>query len=282
MGVFQAVRLFVRGFFAGRAALIAENLALRQQLAILQRSAKRPRLRRRDRVFWVWLSRLWSRWRSSLIIVQPETVMKWHRQGFRLYWRWKSRKGKTGRPNIASEIRSLIRRMSRENPTWGVPRIQSELRLLGYTVAESTVAKYIIRRPKPPSQTWRTFLKNHADQIACGEHCRTAAIDFFTVPTATFRVLYCFVVLWHDQRRVAHFNVTRNPTAEWTARQITEAFPYDQAPRYLLRDRDSIYGQHFRQLSSRQQDPSALMAGIGLFCRSIPLRCSSCSDLKQP
>jgi len=236
MGVFQVVWLFVRGLSAARATLVAENLALRQQLGVLQRSVKRPKLRKRDRVFWVWLSRLWSGWQSALTLVQPETVVRWHRQGFRLYWRWKSRK-KAGRPQVDQEIQDLIHRMSRENPTWGAPRILSELLLLGHGVAESTVAKYMVRERKPPSQTWRTFLANHAGQIA--------AIDFFTVPTVTFRVLYVFLILRHEQRRVVHVNVTANPTVQWTAQQIVDAFPFEEAPRFLLRDRDGIYGRVF-------------------------------------
>jgi putative transposase len=172
---------------------------------------------------------LWKNWREVLIIVKPETVIKWHRQGFKLYWRWKS-KAPVGRPKIDKEIRELIRKMSRENPLWGVPRIQAELRLLGFDLAESTVAKYRVRGRTSPSQTWKTFLANHAKQIA--------AVDFFTVPTITFRNLYCFVVLLHDRRQVIHFNVTGYPTAVWTAQQIVEAFPEDTAPRYLLRDRD--------------------------------------------
>jgi hypothetical protein len=159
------------------------------------------------------------------MFVKPETVIKWHRQGFRLYWRWKSQR-RPGRPRVDIEIRQLIRRMSLENPTWGAPRIQSELALLGYTVAESTVAKYMIRSRKPPSQTWRTFLDNHVpDIVAC---------DFFTVPTATFRVLYVFIVLRHDRRQVVHFNVTTNPYAQWTAQQIINAFSYEETPRFLL------------------------------------------------
>jgi putative transposase len=203
MGIIQAIFLFLRGFIVGRAAAAAENLALRQQVAVFKQSVKRPRLRPRDRVFWVWLSRLWPNWRSALAIVQPETVIKWQRQGFRLYWRWKSRAGKPGRPPIEREIRDLIRRMSRENSTWGAPRILSELLLLGYDVAEATVAKYMVRRRKPPSQTWRTFLANHVPDIA--------ACDFFIVPTVTFRVLYVFVVLCHDRRQVIHFNLPRIP-----------------------------------------------------------------------
>jgi len=239
MDVLKLVFLVMRSLFVSRAALAAENLALRQQLAVLQRSARRPRLRRCDRVFWVWLSRIWRNWRSVLLIVRPGTVVRWHRQGFRLYWRWKSRRRKTGRPKVKKEIRELIRRMCRENPTWGAPRMQSELHLLGYDVAESTVAKYMRRRGKPPSQTWRTFLENHVEDIA--------AVDFFTVPTATFRVLYCFVVLCHERRRVVHLGVTANPTAAWTAQQVIEAFPYDEAPRFLIRDRDSIYGEFFKR-----------------------------------
>jgi len=168
------------------------------------------------------LSQLWRDWRSILVIVKPETVIKWHRQGFKCYWRWKSRAGRVGRPRIEQEIRDLIRRMSRENPIWGVPRIQAELHLLGYEVAASTVAKYRVRSHKPPSQTWKSFLRNHAGQIA--------AIDFFTVPTATFNVLYGFIVLLHDRRQVVHFNVTAHPTALWTAQQIIEAFPEETAP----------------------------------------------------
>jgi putative transposase len=182
-----------------------ENLALRQQLAILSRKRPRPRLRRRDRLFWVWLSSWFADWRSWLAIVKPETVIGWHRQGFRLYWRWKSRGGKPGRPTVSAEVRRLIRRMSAENPTWGAPRIQAELRLLGYALARSTVAKYKHRHPKPPSQSWRTFLSNHVDSLA--------SIDLFTVPTASFRVLFVFVVLRHRRRQVVHVNVTAHPTA---------------------------------------------------------------------
>ena len=160
MGALQLVTALLRQLLQSRAALVAENLALRHQIVILQRSVKRPRLHRRDRIFWVWLSRLWRGWRSSLIVVQPETVIRWHRQGFRLYWRWKSR-SRCGRPKLDAEIRALIRRMSRENPTWGRRRIRSELHLLGYEVAELTVAKYMVRGRKPPSQGWRVFLKNH-------------------------------------------------------------------------------------------------------------------------
>lgn len=237
MAIFSAFFLFFRSLFFSRISLATEILVLRQQLLVLNRTVKRPNLLPRDRLFWVCLSRLWKDWRDALIIVKPDTVIKWHREGFRLYWRWKS-KAPIGRPPIDKEIRELIRRISRENPLWGAPRIQSELRLLGLNVTEKTVAKYRVKHAKPPSQTWKTFLANHANQIA--------AVDFFTIPTINFRVLYCFIVLLHGRRKVVHFNVTTNPTAQWAAQQIIEAFPDDTSPRYLLRDRDSIYGAEFR------------------------------------
>ena len=238
MGWVQVIFVLLRAVLRSQAALAAENLALRQQLAILEQRSKRPRLRKRDRIFWTWLARFSSDWRSVLMIVQAETVVRWHRQGFRLYWRWKSRAGKVGRPTMDAEIRSLIRRMSRENPLWGTPRIQSELRLLGYETSKATVDKYRFRHRKPPSQTWRAFLDNHIRDIV--------AVDFFTVPTATFRILFCFIVLRHDRRVVVHFNITANPTAGWTAQQVVEAFPEEATPRFLIRDRDSIYGEFFR------------------------------------
>ena len=179
MTLFPFLLLLARSFFAPRLELMAEILALRQQLATLNRTAKRPSLRFQDRLFWIALSRFWRDWRSALLIVKPETVINWHRQGFRLYWRWKSKAGRPGRPRIDAEIRELIRRISRENPLWGTPRIKAELHLLGFEVAESTVAKYRIKTLKPSSQTWKTFLSYHAGEII--------GIDFFTVPTATFR-----------------------------------------------------------------------------------------------
>ncbi len=239
MGAVKIILYLLRALLLGRATIVAEDLALRQQLIVLQRSVKRPRLRKRDRLFWVWLSRLWKDWPSCLLIVKPDTVIRWHREGFRLYWRWKSRTEPTGRPRIDAEIRRLIQRMSRENPTWGAPRIQSELLLLGYTVAKSAVARYMCRRRKPPSQTWRTFIEIHIRDIA--------AIDLFVVQTVRFRLLYCIVVLRHDRRRVVHFNATCHPTARWTAQQIIEAFPYDETPRFLIRDHDAIHGSDFQQ-----------------------------------
>ena len=165
--------------------------------------------------------------------MKPATVIGWHRQGFQLYWRWNSSAAPVGRPRIDETVLRLIRQMSRDNPTWGVPHLWSQLALLGHQVAESTIAKYRVKPPKPPSQTWRTFLANHVD-------C-TAAVDFFTVPTATFRILYGMVVMRHDRRRVVHFNVTEHPTAEWAAQQVREAFPFDTAPRFLIHDNGSAF-----------------------------------------
>src|SRR4030095_12252767 len=232
--------LSMRSCFRTRAGMQIEILALRHQLAVLQRRTnKRPSLRTADRLLWVVLSRVWAQWRSALVIVKPETVIAWQRKGFRLYWRWKSRAGKSGRPCVSREIRELIRQMSSANPLWGAPRIHGELLKLGIQISQAAVAKYMVRQRKPPSQTWRTFLENHAGQLV--------AIDFLVVPTVSFRLLFIFVVLAHQRRHAIHFNVTAHPTAEWTARQIGEAFPWDSAPPYLLHDRDCIYGAAFRQ-----------------------------------
>jgi putative transposase len=187
------------------------------------------------------LSRFWSGWRRCLQMVQPATVIAWHRRAFALYWTWKSRRP-PGRPKTSAEIRDLIRRMSHANPLWGAPRVHGELLKLGIEVAQSTVAKYLRRHRKPPMQTWRTCLTNHVEQIV--------SIDFFTVPTATFRVLFVFIVLSHARRRVVHFGVTEHPSQEWTTQQIREAFPWDQAPKYLLRDQDSIYGKDFAAITT--------------------------------
>ena len=227
----------VRAAMRCRHDLATENLALRQQLAVMKYQRPRPRLTDADRLFWVVLSRIWSGWQDSLHVVQPETVLRWHRQGFRYYWRWKSRH--RGRPKADSEIRALIRRMCLANPLWGAPRVHGELLKLGLDVSETTVSKYMVKHRGPPSQTWRTFLRNHAKELI--------ALDFFTVPTATFRVLFVLVILSHDRRRILHFNVTEHPTAAWTARQLLEACGTDNAPRFLVRDRDAIYGEIFRR-----------------------------------
>lgn len=222
-----------------RASLQLEILALRHQLGILHRTERRRlRLRTSDRFLWALLLRFWADWRKALVIVRPETVIGWHRRGFRFYWNWKSRR-RIGRPGIPKEIREMIREMSAMNVLWGAPRLHGELLKLGIDVSQATVAKYMVKHRKPPSQTWRTFLENHIKQIV--------SVDFFVVPTVSFRVLYVFLVLAHDRRRVVHFNVTEHPTAEWTAAQLAQAFPWDKAPRFLLRDRDSVYGAAFRK-----------------------------------
>jgi len=227
----------LRSALRSQRELALENLVLRQQLAVLKHRRLRPRLTDADRLFWVVLSRIWSDWRGSLHIVQPETVVRWHRQGFRYYWRWKSR-GR-GRPKIDPEIGELIRRMCRSNPLWGAPRIHGELLKLGIEISESMVSKYMIRRRGPPSQTWRTFLENHARELI--------AVDFFTVPTATFRVLFVLVILSHDRRRLLHYNATEHPTAAWAGRQLLEVCGMEERPRYLIRDRDAIYGEVFHR-----------------------------------
>jgi putative transposase len=218
-------------------SLVLENLALRHQLVILQRTVPRPRLRTADRLFWVLLSRLWAGWTDAISVVQPATVIRWHRTGFKLLWAWRSRRTGPGRPAVAPEIRALIRHMSRANPLWGAPRIHGELLKLGLEISQAAVSKYLGRRRTPPSQTWRTFLANHVGTLV--------SVDFFVVPTVLFKVLFVFVVLAHDRRRVVHVNVTDTPTAQWTAQQLVEAFPWDTAPRYLLRDRDAVYGAVF-------------------------------------
>jgi transposase InsO family protein len=174
-------------------------------------------------------------WKQHLTIVQPETIIGWHRLGWRLYLRRRSRKRRPGRPVVEAEVRDLIHRLSVENPLWGAPHIHGELLKLGYDVAEATVGKYMAKCTGPSSQSWRTFLRNHGAEIV--------AIDFLTVPTATFRVLYVFVVLSLDRRRIVHFNVADSPTAEWISLQLIQAFPFDTAPRYVIHDRDSIYGE---------------------------------------
>ena len=237
--IFCSLLLSARVWFRSDATLQLEIAALRHQLAVTYRQHPKPRLTRTDRCFWVWLSQTWVGWRSALLIVKPDTVVAWHRQGFRWYWSWKIRHGRSGRPGIPKETRELIRFMSRDNPLWVAPRIQGELLKLGIDICQASVAKYMIQDPKPPSQTWRTFLKNHLTQIV--------SVDFFTVPTILFHILYVFMVFAHDRRRIIHFNVTAYPTAGWTVQQIVEAFPFDSTPRYLLRDRDRIFGDEFRE-----------------------------------
>jgi transposase InsO family protein len=233
MSVLISVLLSVRSVVRSRAALHLEILALRHQLQVLERRRRRRvRLSGADRLLWAWFSWTWSGWRASVIIVKPETVLAWHRRGFRLFWRWKSRR-RTGRPATSSDVRRLIRTMSDANPLWGAPRIHGELQKLGIAVSQSTVAKYMRRGERPPSQTWRTFLANHLTQVM--------AADFFVVPTATYRLLFVLIILAHERRRVVHVAVTEHPTAAWTAQQLRNAFPGGTAPAYLLHDRDVAF-----------------------------------------
>jgi transposase InsO family protein len=225
--------------FRSRASLELELLALRHQVAVLRRRRPgRARLFCADRLLWVWLYRIWPQALNAMVLVKPATVIQWHRNGFRLYWRWRSGPRHSGRPELNSEIRGLIRQMSMANTLWGAPRIHGELLKLGIAVSQATVGRYMPWRPKVPSPTWRAFLQNHMTDMA--------AVDMFVVATATFRLLYAVIVLGHDRRKIIHFDITAHPTQHWLARQITEAFPWDTAPRYLLRDRDASYGKSFR------------------------------------
>jgi transposase InsO family protein len=220
--------------FKSKLRLEAENAVLRHQLMLLRRRLHgRVRLTNHDRWFFIQLYRWFPSTVQVLAIIQPETLVRWHRAGFRCYWRWKSRP-LGGRPQIDTELRTLIRQMSMENPLWGAPRIHGELLKLGCEIAQSSVAKYMVKRQRPPSQGWRTFLRNHAPEIA--------AMDLFVVPTIGFDLLYAFAVVRLDRRELVWINVTTHPTGEWIARQITEAFPWNEAPRYMIRDRDRIYG----------------------------------------
>jgi putative transposase len=233
VAIVRSVLRTLRASICTRAALQLEIFALRHQLHVLERA--RPRrilLTRSDRLVWVWLSRIWQGWRAALVIVKPDTVLAWHRRGFRLFWRWKSRT-RLGRPGVLPDVRALIRTMSEANPLWGAPRIHGELLKLGIDVSQASVTKYMARRRRPPLQTWRTFLANHVEQLM--------AADFFVVPTATYRLLFVLVILAHHRRRLVHIAVTAHPTAAWTAQQLREAFPEDTAPRYLVHDRDAAF-----------------------------------------
>src|SRR5580698_8222034 len=214
--------VLVTQLFRSRRDLLLENLALRQQLAVLKQRRPQPRFASSDRLFWMVLRRLWRGWKRALILVQPETVVRWHRAGFKAYWSWLSRhRTRMGRRCISKELRNLIFRMVAENPTWGAPRIHGELTMLGFDVSERTVLRWMRRasRSAEPAKQWATFLSNHREAIA--------AMDFFTVPTLTFGVLYCFFVIFHDRRRILHWNVTRHPSSAWVMQQLRQAFPYD-------------------------------------------------------
>ena len=236
LSIFRLVRLLM----SGNGAVAMENTALRLQLAAFQRKRKRPVLTAFDRLFWVGLSLIWNGWRAALVYVQPDTVIRWQRERFRKFWARLSRvnRGRRGRPATAVEIRRLIERMVAANPLWRAPRIHGELTMLGIEISERTVSR-ILRTPRrPPGQTWKTFLHNHLGQLV--------SIDFFTVPTVAMKVMFVFIVLEHRRREVLHFNVTEHPTAAWTSQQIVEAFADRDAPRYLIRDRDGVYGNEVR------------------------------------
>jgi transposase InsO family protein len=243
----RALAVLARLLFRSRLELVVENLALRQQLAVFKQRRPRPRLRPADRLFWVFLRRAWRHWASALLLVQADTVVGWQRQGFRWFWRLKSKAEQIGRPRIPAEVRELIRQMARDNG-WGAPRIHGELLQFGFRVDERTVSRYLQPRPPAPDalQRWMAFLRNHRDCLA--------GMDFFTVPTATFQLLWVFFVLHHGRRRVLHFAVTDHPGAQWIVQQLREAFPFDQAPRYVICDRDGKYGWEV---------PAAL-AGLGV------------------
>jgi putative transposase len=237
--VVSALLAFMAALFQSHASLCLEHLALRHQLAVYQQTVHRPRLRPSDRLFWAWLSRFWTGWQAALTFVQPRTIIAWQHQRFRDHWRGLSQRGQPGRPAIAKEVRQLIRDMWQAKLTWGSPRIVGELRKVGIEVTKSTVEKYRMRPRKPPSLTWKTFLTNHVQDLV--------ALDFFVVPTVTSKVLFVLLILAHHRRRVVHFHITEHPTAAWTAQQVVDAFPWDEAPRFLLRDRDRIYSASFRQ-----------------------------------
>ena len=223
---------FIHALVRSQSGLAIEHAALRQQLALFKEKRPKPRLRGADRAFWVLLRRFWSGWSNAIIIVKPETVVGWHRAGFKSYWRWKSRK--VGRPRVARKIPALIRRMIRDNG-WGAPRIHAELLELGYDVSERTVSRYMPNKPPSPDaiERWKAFLRNHRDAIG--------GMDFLTVPTVTFGVLYVFFIIDHARRRIRHVNVTAHPSAAWVIQQLREAFPFDETIRYLVLDRDAIF-----------------------------------------
>lgn len=231
--------LIVRSLMAGfqtRQSLVLENLALRHQVQVLRRGGKRPRIKNEDRALWVLLSRLWRDWRLSILMVKPDTVIKWHRAGFRAYWRFRSRTRRHGRPQLTLEERELIRQLARQNPLWGAPRIHGELEMLGLVVSQATVTKYMKQVKPSPSQGWTTFLKNHAREMV--------SIDHFTVPTA-LKTLNVLLILSHDRRKILGYEVTDAPTGAWAADQVIEALDFEGAPELLLRDQDKKFGAEF-------------------------------------
>ncbi len=258
--MFGLVRLgfgLVIRLFHPRKNLLLENLALRQQLAVFKRKNSRPRLASLDKLFWIILRRWWSSWKDNLIVVTPDTVVRWHRTGFQLYWRFLSRARKQlGRRPVSRDIRELIFKMMSENPTWRAPRIHGELAMLGFEISERTVARWMQRAPRSPesAQRWLTFLRNHREGIA--------AMDFFSVPTITFGVLYGFFIIAHDRRQILHFNVTRHPTSAWIAQQLREAFPYKPEAEFMILDHDSKYGDEVL-VSIRAMDITPIRTAVG-------------------
>jgi putative transposase len=236
--MFRLLRLLFglcRRCFRSRKDLLLENLVLRQQLAVFKQRKQRPKLDGFDKLFWVAVQRVWTEWKKSLLIVTPDTVVRWHREGFRKYWRWRSRR-EIGRKRISKEVRELILQMTSDNPTWGAPRIHGELLKLGFDVSERSVSRWMRRVPQKPgtSKQWKAFLSNHREVIA--------AMDFFTVSTLSFTVLYCFFVIAHDRRRILHFNVSKHPSSAWIAQQLRDSFPAEHSHKFLIFDRDAKFG----------------------------------------
>ena len=244
---------FFRLLWSSHESIAIENAALRLQLRAYRRTRKRPVLTTSDRLFWCALAKVWPGWRDALLFVQPETVVRWQRERFRQFWARLSRpKARRGRPCVSKQVRQLISKLALENPLWRAPRIQGELKMLGIEVSERTVSRVLRTPPRRPSQSWKTFLNNHIGQIV--------SVDFFTVPTITLKVLFVFVVIAHRRREVLHFNVTEHPTAEWIAQQVVEACADREAPKYLIRDRDAVYGPAVRlrlQALGIQEVPTA-------------------------
>src|ERR1035437_2488900 len=245
--------LTVRSLYSRR-GLLLENLALRQQLAVLRKRHPRVRFSDSDRLFWTALLRLWSKWKRALVLVQPETVVRWHRIGFKLYWKWISRhRARAGRRCVSGEVKELIFRMVAENSTWGAPRIHGELKMLGFGISERTVPRSMRKAPRnpEPAKRWAAFLNNHREAIA--------AMDFFTVPTLTFGVLQCFFVIAHDRRRVLHFSITRHPSSAWISQQLRETFPYDEVPTRSELQRGSCqHDEELRHPTQADQLPQSL------------------------
>jgi len=255
--ILQLLASILVRLFRSRRSLLIENLALRQQLAVFKRRKSRPRLVVVDQLFWLLLRRFWPSWKSALIVVSPDTVVRWHRAGFQLYWRLISRARKPiGRRPVTKEIRELIFKMVGENPTWRAPRIHGELLMLGFDISERSVSRWIRRAPRTPEsgKRWMAFLRNHREVIA--------AMDFFSVPTITFRVLYGFFIIGHDQRHILHFNITRHPTSAWIVQQLREAFPFEPSAKFLLLDHDAKYGTDV-PTAIRSMDITPVRTGVG-------------------